>query len=287
MRWETVARRTEHDGRAQARVLLQLVHEMLGEVGGGPGDLAALVAGIGPGTFTGVRIAVATARALSLALEVPVVGVSTLAALAAEAVETAGGAQTGGAAEATGATGVGATVDFVVPVVDARRGQVFYSLYSRVGGRAQGTGPWERRKEPAACGSAELVSFIEGLSRLSEDRPGVQATGGLTLVIGDAKTLPADQGPHLCRVRSQPAEVAAEWLVRGQERLQEPGVMPAGRRLGAFLEGALVGRQLPGTGRRIPEPGEVGTPEAVRPIYVRAPDADIHITKMRDPWKSA
>jgi hypothetical protein len=30
--------------------------------------------------------------------------------------------------------------------------------------------------------------------------------------------------------------------------------------------------------------GEPGSPEAVKPIYVRSPDADIHITKMRDPW---
>jgi hypothetical protein len=32
------------------------------------------------------------------------------------------------------------------------------------------------------------------------------------------------------------------------------------------------------------EGGGVGTPESVKPIYVRPPDADIHITKMRDPW---
>jgi hypothetical protein len=30
--------------------------------------------------------------------------------------------------------------------------------------------------------------------------------------------------------------------------------------------------------------GDAGTPEAVTPIYVRSPDADIHITKMKDPW---
>ena len=32
--------------------------------------------------------------------------------------------------------------------------------------------------------------------------------------------------------------------------------------------------------------GDPGTPEAVRPIYVRAPDADLHITKMKDPWEA-
>ena len=91
-RWEVVAGRGQSKGRAQAQVLLQLVDDMLREMGGGPSDLGAIVVGTGPGTFTGVRIAVATARALALALHVPVVGVSTLAALAAEAVPTGGAA---------------------------------------------------------------------------------------------------------------------------------------------------------------------------------------------------
>lgn len=63
-------------------------------------QLEGIVAGTGPGSFTGLRMGLATARALSLALELPVAGVSTLAALRA------------------GAPGA-------VPVIDARRGEVF------------------------------------------------------------------------------------------------------------------------------------------------------------------
>jgi len=65
-----------------------------------PKRLDAVVVGIGPGSFTGVRMGIAAARGMALALDVPLAGVSTLDALAA------------------GAPGA-------IPVVDARRREVF------------------------------------------------------------------------------------------------------------------------------------------------------------------
>jgi tRNA threonylcarbamoyladenosine biosynthesis protein TsaB len=85
---------------SRARTLLEDVDALLRQGGAHARDLDALAVGIGPGSFTGVRIGLATARGLALALDLRGAGVSTLAALAA------------------GAPGA-------VPVVDARRSEVF------------------------------------------------------------------------------------------------------------------------------------------------------------------
>ncbi|MGZ8715972.1 MAG: tRNA (adenosine(37)-N6)-threonylcarbamoyltransferase complex dimerization subunit type 1 TsaB [Gaiellaceae bacterium] len=91
---------------SRAVTLLEDVDALLRQGGAHPRDLGALVVGIGPGSFTGVRIGLAVARGLALALGLPGAGVSTLDALAAGA---------------PGAT----------PVVDARRREVFTLVEGR------------------------------------------------------------------------------------------------------------------------------------------------------------
>ncbi len=68
---------------SRAAAVLADADELLREAGFGPRDLGGLVVGTGPGSFTGIRIGLAAARGLALALELPVAGVSTLDALAA------------------------------------------------------------------------------------------------------------------------------------------------------------------------------------------------------------
>lgn len=68
--------RLEPMQRGQAERLVPLLQEVLAEAGAEWRDLAGLAVGIGPGNFTGVRIAVAAARGLGLALDVPVIGIS-------------------------------------------------------------------------------------------------------------------------------------------------------------------------------------------------------------------
>jgi tRNA threonylcarbamoyl adenosine modification protein YeaZ len=268
--WRVVARRAETDGRGQAKVLIRLVDEMLEDMDSGPSGLAAVVVGIGPGTFTGVRIAVATARALGLALNIPVLGVSTLSALAAagasaleEAERTAGGPTAAGAR------------DLLVPAVDARRGQLFFALYERVVG-AQEAGPsWVRLGEAGVCDRGSLSEVL-----------GCRAASYAAIVAED-EILAEGAAPGAAVFT---LDVAAEYLVAGQGRLLEPGALPQGGRLGPWLRRLVAGQEGgPGSERGSgfwspDQAGEVGTPESVKPIYVRSPDADIHITKMKDPW---
>lgn len=72
-----VLARSEPMQRGQAERLMPFLQEVLAEAGAGWGDLAGLAVGIGPGNFTGVRIAVAAARGLALGLGVPAIGISS------------------------------------------------------------------------------------------------------------------------------------------------------------------------------------------------------------------
>ncbi|SMH49122.1 tRNA (adenosine(37)-N6)-threonylcarbamoyltransferase complex dimerization subunit type 1 TsaB [Maritimibacter sp. HL-12] len=74
--------RREPMARGQAERLMPFLEEVLAEAGLGWRDLDALAVGIGPGNFTGIRIAVSAARGLALGLGVPAFGVSTLEAQA-------------------------------------------------------------------------------------------------------------------------------------------------------------------------------------------------------------
>jgi len=79
---EIIAERREEMGRGQAERLMPLLEELLAEAGKDWRDLDALAVGVGPGNFTGIRIAVSAARGLALGLGKPAIGVSTLEAQA-------------------------------------------------------------------------------------------------------------------------------------------------------------------------------------------------------------
>lgn len=70
---------------SRASALLADIDALVRQAGAHPRDIAGLAVGIGPGSFTGIRIGLAVARGLALALDIPVAGVSTLAVLAAGA----------------------------------------------------------------------------------------------------------------------------------------------------------------------------------------------------------
>lgn len=75
---EVLAERSHANAREQAKMLVPMINGALEEVGRVYGDLDLLAVNIGPGSFTGLRIGIATVRGLSLALgDLPVMGIST------------------------------------------------------------------------------------------------------------------------------------------------------------------------------------------------------------------
>jgi tRNA threonylcarbamoyladenosine biosynthesis protein TsaB len=91
---------------AHARELMPAIEDVLARAGLSYPELHAIAVGVGPGTFTGLRIGVATARALAVSSGVELRPVSSLAALAA-----------------------GIDADAALPLIDAKRDQVFAALY--------------------------------------------------------------------------------------------------------------------------------------------------------------
>lgn len=98
--------------RGASEALLPAVHAALNLTGEELASVERVLVGVGPGTFTGIRIAASTARALSLGTGAPLSKNSTLAALAAPALSCESD---------------------VLAVLDARRGQVFVQRFSKVG----------------------------------------------------------------------------------------------------------------------------------------------------------
>ncbi len=76
-----IATQAEDMTRGQVERLIPMIEEMLVGAGARWPDLARIGVGIGPGNFTGIRIAVSAARGLALALDIPAVGVSAFAAI--------------------------------------------------------------------------------------------------------------------------------------------------------------------------------------------------------------
>jgi len=134
--------------------LLPLLEEILGEIGAAPRDIGAVACGVGPGGYTGVKVGVTTAKALSLALGVPLVGLSTLELLAASA---------------------SAGTEAVLTLMDAKQGLWYAAVY---GHAADGLS----MLEPPSCATADAVSAIAGR----------HAGRGLVAVVGEAGgSLPA------------------------------------------------------------------------------------------------
>jgi tRNA threonylcarbamoyladenosine biosynthesis protein TsaB len=108
-----------HDTRARGADLLVAIDEVCRRAGVTPARLGAVAIGAGPGSFTGLRIGMATAKGIAFAAGRPLWAVSSLAALAHDAAATL----------AEGDPGAGPVDAVIASVLDARRREVFAGCF--------------------------------------------------------------------------------------------------------------------------------------------------------------
>lgn len=155
-------------------------------------DVDACAVGVGPGSFTGIRIGVATVKSICYALDKPIVGVSTLAAIAYNLRWTDG---------------------VVCPLLDARRGEIYGAAFR--GGTA-----WERLTEDLCLPIEAFLDRI--LADTGRDEP-LHFVGDGLLTYGDAVRAKLGDGVRFAEpVFNVPRGAAIACL--GKERLDQGNV---------------------------------------------------------------
>jgi tRNA threonylcarbamoyladenosine biosynthesis protein TsaB len=182
---------------AHASELMPAVADVMERAGVDYPDLTAIAVGIGPGTFTGLRIGIATARALATAAGLPLRRVSSLAALAA-----------------------GIDAPLRLPLIDARRGELFAALHD-----ADGV-VWP----PFAAAPEDLLARLHdgGLTPLAAGDGSIRFRG--TLEEAAIPVLPQDseahvvRALHVCRLAAGAPDEAPEAVL--PDYLREPDAKP-------------------------------------------------------------
>jgi tRNA threonylcarbamoyladenosine biosynthesis protein TsaB len=159
-----------------------MVAEVLAEAGYGPSALTAVVASVGPGAFTGVRITVATAQGLAYGAALPVVPITTLEALAWRLLNPPAPS----AGEPRGAEIESADLP-VLACLDARMGEVYWGVFrtDRVSGLSALRPARVSAPQDLCCDGP-----TRGVGRGFAAYPQLQQLAGLTLRPGDRQALP-------------------------------------------------------------------------------------------------
>lgn len=179
----SVVQRVGPSESRHGETLIPMIQQVVAEAGVGIPELRLVAVGTGPGSFTGLRVGLSTAKGLGLARDLAVVGVSSLEALATRAMAEVGFAPT-------------------AAVVDAYRGEVYVALYRMRGSATGGTvaeslPPFSAAPEAAArqlrsaveAGSVTLVG--NGVRKYVEE---------FRAVLGDSMELVAESLDTVCPV---------------------------------------------------------------------------------------
>lgn len=196
-------------GKRHAENLVPAIDFICGQAGIELGEVGLVAVDVGPGLFTGLRVGVATAKAIAFALRVPMIGVPSLDLLAFP---------------------VRFSNRLIVAAIDARRGELYYAFYRQVPGGVQRLGD-------------HLLGTPDDLA--SE----LLATGEEVLLVGDGAHRYAEAFEGLARVEIVDA--------------------------GSSHPSAASLVQL-AHARALREDFE--RPDAIEPIYLRRPDAEINWT---------
>jgi tRNA threonylcarbamoyladenosine biosynthesis protein TsaB len=191
----TLVAQRRHDPRPGERPghgpqLLALANAALAEADAPWSAITRLGAGVGPGTFTGLRIGVATARALAQGLGAEVVAIPTLRALALAAADASEGP--------------------VLAVLDARRGEAYVAAYDAGGAELLAPSAWapERLPDAVALAPGSWRAVGDGALRF---RAELEAAG-VMVAADDADLHRVSAGP-LCRLAAEAPPVDRDALV--------------------------------------------------------------------------
>lgn len=207
--------RSEVAPRDHTKKILPMVDEVLKEAGITLQELDALAFGRGPGSFTGVRIGIGIAQGLAFGADVPMIGISTLAAMAQAAYREQGATH-------------------VACAIDARMSEVYWGRFVR-----QADGSWSELDAECVIAPSRLLDHLAGQA---EDKDCWTMTGtGWQAYAEILATLP---------LRTAQSEVlypqAQDMVVLAQQAWKKGLYVPVEQATPCYLRDTVAWKKLPG-----------------------------------------
>lgn len=214
---DRIIARSEVAPRDHTKKILPMVDEVLTEAGITLQDLDALAYGRGPGSFTGVRIGIGIAQGLAFGADLPMIGISTLAAMAQASYRVHQAEQ-------------------VVAAIDARMSEIYWGQYQR-----QADGQWQA--VAIADGQPECVIPPQELASNLASQAGswIQAGTGW-----DAYSEALDSLPLTLEKGSVLYPEAQDIVVLAQFELQQGNTVEAEQASPTYLRDKVTWKKLPG-----------------------------------------